>query len=270
MRSKMFHSFSGFGRTRLDLPAGPAPHRTRTIVVKPEAIPDIYLGQISELLKTYLNAELGPDQVIPYMSRVYRRFVLLTSANGRLLCGFAGVGLVPVESTQLLYLGAAVVRSGYRGGSKLYRPLLYHILAHRLKHPQQDLYVFGAMVNPYAYAALSRRITTLRPTPTDPDLPDAIKRKTIVGLKQLYDIQDSGRFNLEKGIVYPALSMQPLEEKPVDLDNPALRFFVERNPEYRNGVGLIFAAPVTAQTIRDAFESLVLTELPRLRSGPSA
>lgn len=231
--------------------------QTKTMILNPDAIPDIYLGQISALLKIYLAFDLPPDQVKAYFGRKYEQFVLLTSEDGAELYGFAGLNILDVEQTQLIYLGAVVVKAGFRGRGKIYRPIFYRALRQKIRQPWKKIYLFGATVNPYAYACIARRINTVLPSPEVPDLPEPVKRIAIKGLQKIYNLDKPEHFDLEKGYVYPAISVQPLEERPVDLSNPTLKFFVDRNPNYKTGVALIFVMPLTMRTLGQGFKALI-------------
>lgn len=228
--------------------------QTKTFSMKPEDIPTNYLNQIADLLDRYLNFRMPLTALIPYFSQAYSRFYLTTSADGRRVHGCAGINILDVNNVQMIYLGAVVVEARFRGIATLYQPIFRDVLCERMARPHQRSYLFGAIVNPYAYAALAKRFYTLLPSPTQPQLPEDLLELTVEGLSMLYG---SGlAFDCEQGLVQPSVSLTAVAEKPLDCNNSVLNFYVERNPKYREGVGLIYAVPLTFGTFAGAWRSL--------------
>ena len=245
----------------------PAAKTTKTMAVNPSELPGHYPAQISALYKTYLNIDMAPEQVIPYHSQVYQKLVLMTSKDGRLLRGLIGFTVMEVEGRQLIYVGALVVQAGFRGGSKLYLPLFFKVLAHKLRHLHSKSYLFGAIVNPYAYAAGARRINSMLPSPDAPTISASLLDLAISGLKTLYGLDDARHFDRQRGLVHSPIALQPVIEKPLDLNQPHLRFFAERNPDFQSGVALIYMVPLTAQMLGHVFTTLVLKPRHRAAAG---
>lgn len=221
--------------------------QTKTFTIQPEKIPPHYITQISDLLKRYLHFDMAPEALIPYFSRAYSRFYLMTSADAKRVHGIAGTNVLTVDNVQLIYLGAVVVEAGFRGISTLYQPIYRDVLTRRIARPHQRSYLFGAIVNPYAYAAMARRFSTLYPSPAHPTLGTEMLDLTVSGLTELYGTKLD--FDREQGLVRPTVAMAPVAEKPLDSHNDALNFYAARNPGYREGVGLIYAVPLTVGTL---------------------
>ena len=61
--------------------------QTETIIVVPQDIPAMYMEQIADLLRRYLNVQMTPSALVPYFAQAYSQFYLLTSADGRRVQG---------------------------------------------------------------------------------------------------------------------------------------------------------------------------------------
>jgi hypothetical protein len=235
------------------------PKQTKTFTMKPEEIPANYVDQIADLLWRYLQFKMAPDALIPYFSRAYSRFYLTTSADGKQVLGCAGINVLEIDGIQMVYLGAVVVEAGSRGTAALYQPIFRDVLRHRLACPHQKSYLFGAIVNPYAYAAMARRFGTLYPSPAHPTLGTEMLELAASGLTKLYGTGLD--FDRTQGLVRPPVAMAPVAEKPLDSRNTALNFYAERNPGYREGVGLIYAVPLSLGTFAGVWRSLRTTRV---------
>ena len=232
-----------------------ATHRqTRTFSMKPQEIPTAYVDQIAALLSKYLNFEMAPDALIPYFSRAYSQFYLLTSADGQRVHGCGGINVLDIGNVRMIYLGAVVVETGFRGISTLYQPIFRDVLGHRLARPHQSCYLFGAIVNPYAYAAMAKRFTGLMPSPAHPQLDEEVLDLAVDGLTKLYG--EGLQFDRAQGLVKPKVSLSAVAERPLGRGNAAIDFYVDRNPEYQTGMGLIFVVPLTLGLFVDAWRSL--------------
>ena len=232
-------------------------HRqTRTFSMKPQEIPTNYIDQIAALLSKYLNFEMAPDALIPYFSRAYSQFYLLTSADGQRVHGCGGINVLDIGNERMIYLGAVVVETGFRGISTLYQPIFRDVLRHRLARPQRASHLFGAIVSPYAYAAMAKRFTGLMPAPAQPRLDDEVLGLAIDGLTELYG--QGLQFDRERGLVRPRVSLSAVAERPLKRGNAAIDFYLERNPAYQTGMGLIFAVPLTLGMFVDTWRSMRL------------
>lgn len=222
--------------------------RTKIVVMKPVNLPANYLLQIATLLKKHLGCEMEMEQLAPYINRAYEKFFLLTSADASRVHGFAGLRILEKDNLRLAYVGAVVIDSGMRGGNRLYTPMARALICEKLRHPFQKLVVFGGMVNPYAYAALARRTGSVLPSPQMPDIPPELKSKVIWGLQELYGFEDA-LFDEDRGLLKPTIHLEPRQETPLDTSNPHLSFFEKRNPQYKEGVALLYAAPLTMRNL---------------------
>ena len=154
----------------------------------------------------------------------------------------------------MIYLGAVVVEAGFRGISTLYQPIFRDILRLRRLHLNQESFLFGAVANPYAYAALAKRVHTLLPAPAHPRLETHILDRTVEGLSRLYGTGLD--FDRTNGLVRPSIALSPVAEKQPNRRDAMLNFFVARNPGYQEGVGLLYAAPLTLGTFANAWHVL--------------
>lgn len=195
--------------------------------------------------------------MVPYFSRAYEHFYLLTSADESHVYGFAGLRCLDAGDMRLAYIGAVVVEPSMRGGNKLYLPIVRALIMEKLRHPRKKLTIFGGIVNPYAYAAFARRTNWILPSPKSQNIPIELRSKVINAMQVLYGFDDT-QINIEKGTVLPNISLEPLQEKPLDENNPFLTFFAQRNPHFREGVALLYVVPLTLNALCQTFARFTL------------
>jgi CRP-like cAMP-binding protein len=136
----------------------------------------------------------------------------------------------------------------YRGDSINMRFGLKQLLCYLLKNPGRQAYYLGALVHPAAYTLMAHHFETLWPQPKQDTPPkllalmDALARE--FGLERVNPEQP-----LVRHVGWKPRDTEAEREYWRRCDKPAARFFVEANPGYVQGHGLLTMVPLSAANV---------------------
>lgn len=193
------------------------------------------------------------------------------AAHNRLLlvrCGAQVVGYAALHAFWIDADGPALVLRGEVGLLPAFRRrtlfgwfFAREIGALRLRHPCLPMWIFACPVNPATYRMLSRYAPVLHPHWSQPT-PDAVQ----AWMEQLAD-----RFGLPRTGSDPAIRdvgwatrETPAERRAWrDSAHPATRLYLERNPSYPQGHGMLILIPVDLARVASGIGRLVAHQLRR-------
>ena len=198
--------------------------------------------------------------------RKFDRIFLYRRRDG-VLRGFMGIRdrtlcLPDASRIRCIYFGQACFRPEDRGsGMAVVAPLLLSV-GHVLRFPgRRALGWFDALtVRPYLMS--HRAAAEVYPDPRRPTPPELIEVRDRLGHTYYGDAYDPARGVIRK-------TARLVSEPPVDparLADPLVRHYVELNPGYVDGDGLLVLVPVTMATVRRALRRILKVR----RRGPSA
>ena len=169
------------------------------------------------------------------------------------------------NTTIIVMRAQAGMLRAFRGRNRSMPFTLMKVLAYRLRHPLHPMFFFGAMIHPSSYLLCDKYISHIWPArgqslsyphlklvercieafrlpPVNPSNPRVVK----VGIRTLDDDADQHYWS--------------------HCDKPAVRFFLEHNPDYQSGNGLVTLIPVSLPGMAVSAWRLVLD---RVRRGVS-
>lgn len=119
------------------------------------------------------------------------------------------------------------------------------VLGRRLaEHPGRPFYGFGLMAHPSSYSQISRYVNVFWPKPNEPVPPDILAFMLDLadefGLKRI-----DPRRPLVRGGAVPTHESEAERAYWRTCDKPAARYYVDLNPEYNTGTGVVTLFPVT-------------------------
>lgn len=179
--------------------------------------------------------------------RNFDYYAIFFSKSGRMV-GFCGIRDGQMRLDQQLYrtvyMGHFSVKPDFRGKSLIPLTLVRLFLDHHLKMRKGKLIVWGDAGTYRSYLVMAKGTKYFYPSP-DPT-PNAWTPKLAAMGKALGHQSVSGTYDPERGIVHSRIQIARQKAYQItekDLLDPHIRYYVERNPGYANGDGLVFLCP---------------------------
>ena len=207
-------------------------------------------SSVAELFK-FLNNHLDSSVNIQAFQKVllsYTYAVLFRERRDGSLRGLFVLSLDRCKKGEKCY---AVLRPGlsffekeYRGGPYVYYVFSYFRIKEFFLHPFTQFYVFGKVFSYRSYAVLTHNLAHVYPS-YNRDTPEDIK-SIINGfadkVKLPGEVYDPDKFILKRETV----AMKEFVSEPGDanINDPNIRFFVERNPDWSKGHQLLTLSSV--------------------------
>ena len=139
----------------------------------------------------------------------------------------------------LLQIGLSFFQNYYRGGPMLYYVVAYHILKELILHPFTPLYIIGKAFSYKSYVVLCHTLPLAYPRydAETPEFEKGIINEFGTSVKLLNEVYDEEMFVLKRERTSMKEGVAVLT--PESLNDPHIKFFVERNPGWRKGHQLI-------------------------------
>jgi hypothetical protein len=148
----------------------------------------------------------------------------------------------------------------YRGGNVNARFGLSLALRYMLKNPGRKVYYLGSLVHPSSYSVFVKycgEVWPRREAQTPPQLQGFMEELAAeFGLEKV----DAAR-PLVRKVGWKTRETEAEREYWQHCDKPAARFFIEANPGYVDGNGLVTVVPATAATLLRLFRAVSETRL---------
>lgn len=146
-----------------------------------------------------------------------------------------------------MYSGMSYIDKSARGLHLLPRTLIYHTMKLRASAPKIPVYLWSDAISYKPYVTTARSTRSFYPSRHEPTPAHVQELINLVG-QRFYGEQ----FDLKTGTVQKAQNrlkdhVAPLSER--DLEDPDIRFFAQRNPQYMEGHGLLNVIPITMTNI---------------------
>lgn len=171
---------------------------------------------------------------------------LFTSRNDRSLIGFCGLRhrLVQLRNGRRVatfYLGLTYLRPEWRSTGLIQQVVLRRVLA-PLVTPRLAVYVWADCLTFRPYLAMARNLHEYYPSRTRPTTEEAAEVIDILGATYYGDCFDAERGTVRK--IVRRIKPHEARVSTTDLQDPDIRFFVERNAGHGSGDGLIAVFPM--------------------------
>ncbi|HEX6024211.1 MAG TPA: cyclic nucleotide-binding domain-containing protein [Solirubrobacter sp.] len=153
------------------------------------------------------------------------------------------------RETLVLRAEAGLLRE-YRGGNANTSFGLRYALRHLLRHPGWPAYYLGSLVHPSSYALFARYTPALWPRADAQTPPELLafmhELANDFGLTRVDPANP-----LVRHVGWRTIESEVERDYWMRSDKPAARFFVEANPGFPDGHGLVTLVPITARTVAD-------------------
>jgi CRP-like cAMP-binding protein len=157
-------------------------------------------------------------------------------------------------STAVLRAEAGTLRE-YRGGNVNARFGLSLALRYMVKNPGRKVYYLGSLVHPSSYGVFVKycgEVWPRRDSPTPPKLAAFMEELAAeFGLRKVDETRP-----LVRQVGWRTRETEAEREYWRQCDKPAARFFIESNPGYGEGHGLVTLVPATASTVLRVLRAL--------------
>jgi hypothetical protein len=174
------------------------------------------------------------------------KIVILYEQNG-VPVGFNLVRLdvFELDGKRLCAVGSnAGFLPGYRGGSRTFPDAIAAVLPYRLRWPGLSMWFVSAVVHPNAYALLADTCPEVFPSVGRP-APRADEARVLLAALARWNLPVEG--NDPSRLRAPVCTVIDAAQPPGD--SPHARFFLERVPDFAEGVALAVCAPITLRTL---------------------
>ena len=179
------------------------------------------------------------------------------------MIGFTAIRMrsmvVGLKKYMTFYLGQSVLLSDYRGQSLIPKTCVCLFIKHYIRNPFMPIYVWCDALTYKPYLLFANAFKNYYPAPM-------VEKNEVIAqlLRQIGDAYYSDSFDEETGTVRKATNViadahSSIYEK--DLQNPAIRFFVEKNPKHNMGHGLLTLAPVSFKNMISLVKHLWIKKL---------
>jgi CRP-like cAMP-binding protein len=143
----------------------------------------------------------------------------------------------------------------YRGNNANMRFGLKRMLDYMLKHPGRRMFYMGSLVHPSSYSLLARYFDEIWPRAEQEVAPELLafmdELATEFGLERV-DASNP----LVREVGWRTRESEMEREYWLHCDKPAARYFVEANPGYSEGHGLVTLVPLTASNVMSMIRSM--------------
>ena len=169
----------------------------------------------------------------------------------QMLVGFTGFRTKKVTTSkgtfQTLYIGQTVIQDEYRGKSLIPGTCCWIFIKHFLTKPFTPLYVWCDSLTYKPYLLFANSLKKYYPSRHEPT-PSHIKALT----HELGAHYYKTNYNPENGTVqkpFNAITDNTATITEQHLANPDIRFYAQKNSDYKDGHGLIILAPITLSNL---------------------
>ncbi|TDR82832.1 hypothetical protein [Paludibacterium purpuratum] len=150
----------------------------------------------------------------------------------------------------------------YRRGNSMTPFILHAMLNYRLRHPLRQVYFFAMLIHPSSYLLCDKYARHLWPRPARPLSPESWH------FLQRCLAHFGHKVQQEAGPQAVPVGLHTLEREAdrafwKGSDKPAVRFFLQHNPGYTDGQGLVTLAPLSLSNLLTVASRLLSDRLQR-------
>lgn len=226
-----------------------------------------------ELYDTHIQIFKGVDkeQFAKYVvySKAQHNWIKVFRNRGDAVVGYTTVHIFEVElqgATVAVFRMEAGLLRNYRGGGSPRSFIMKQVLKYALKHPRRKLFTLSTLVHPSSYLVLAGTAPTIYPHP-DYEPPQHIQELIfrLADEFELEAVEGGGPYTRKVGWITEQLPRETAFWK----NNPRklVQFFLEMNPGYTEGDGLLTVIPVTIRETLKAQRRVLGKKINSLASG---
>lgn len=216
--------------------------------VDPATLDDAFIDELYEMYHPYFNT--GRAEFFDRMRHQINNLALFYSPCGDELVGFNGLRLGRFElqdgrSAMTVYLGLAIIIPEWRGRLLVQRMVIRMFLELRWLDPTDPIFVWCDALTVRPFLVASRYLSEYYPAP-NVETPEHIQELR----RRLGETYYSDTFDPERCVVKKASRKVKQHELSLqDRDDPLVQYYVECNPGYIDGDGLIIIQPATFENL---------------------
>jgi CRP-like cAMP-binding protein len=154
-----------------------------------------------------------------------------------------------------VFRAAAGSLRAYRGGSITMRFGLKRLLCYLLKNPGRQVYYLGALVHPSSYTLMAHHFGTLWPR-REQDTPPKVLALMDVMAQEFGLERVDPEHPLVRRVGWRPRDTEAEREYWRHCDKPAARFYLEANPGYVEGHGLLTMVPLSAANVMELMRTV--------------
>ena len=218
--------------------------RLHVYVCQTDLLDEVSVNELYRFLTKMMDSEVTITQFCSVLLS-YKYAILCRERKDGSLRGVMlfGVDRREINGSKytLLRLGLASFQNYYRGGPLFYYVAAYHVLKEKICHPFTPVYIIGKLFSYKSYMVLCRNMphTYPRHNMETPEFVRNLINEYGKRAKMENEIYDPETFILKRETTTLKEGVVPLTK--ADLEEPNIKFFVERNPGWEKGHQMITA-----------------------------
>lgn len=165
--------------------------------------------------------------------------------------------------TAIVRMEAGSLRA-YRGSNRNTRFVLGQIARYKRRHPLRPIYYLGTLVHPSSYAAFAKYAEQIWPAPDREPAPEI--RAFMAELARTFELEPVDPGNpLVVHVGWRTRDSEAERSYWRSCDKPTARFFVQQNPHYSQGQGLMTLVPIRASGLARTMRLIIGDQVSRRR-----
>ncbi len=183
-------------------------------------------------------------------SGAYKTYVMVYRNHNKEVVGFFALHLFYVEvagKRTLVFRGQIGLLQEYRRSKANMYFVLFIILLYRLRHPLSPVYCFLSIINPSMYAVLVKCLVLATPRYDRKNLSNAMLIDRLREIFEFDKVEESNSWTTN--VRWTSMPSEGEINYWNNSSNPHIKYFLELNPDFKNGVGLITLMPFSWKNI---------------------
>ena len=241
-------------------------------ICKTELLDEVSVNELYTFLRKMIDADITVKDFHHSVLLSYDSVVIARERKDGSLRGMALVGIDRKEINGVKFTlfrnGLNFFQNFYRGGPFLYYAYIYYILKELVLHPFTPLYVVGKAFSYKSYLHLCNAVSCYpRHDSETPDFARQILNDFGESVKVPHETYDRDTFVLKRE--FSSLKTGIATVRPEDLNNPHIKFFVERNPGWARGHQLLMLGVLSwSDFFSVAWKALMKSKVKKPRKKP--
>ncbi|OJH39455.1 cyclic nucleotide-binding domain-containing protein [Cystobacter ferrugineus] len=148
----------------------------------------------------------------------------------------------------------------YRGGNVNARFIMARLGRYMLEHPRRRVFYLGSLVHPSSYSLLTKYFGEVWPRREQETPPEILSLMSALASEFGHEMVDPAR-PLIRRVGWRTRESEVEREYWKHCDKPAARYFLEANPGYGQGHGLVTVVPITPSNLLSVARSRMAQRL---------
>lgn len=241
---------------------------TRTEVIRPHALSTEARRQLIDSLyavhqRIFDGVERESFARYVVESKAEHTWLLLHRNESGELVGYFALHLFEKRldgKPQAVFRAEAGSLRAYRGGNVNARFWMERVARYVLKHPGRRVFYMGSLVHPSSYSLFARHCGEVWPRREQETPPELLSFMDTLATEFGLEKVDEAR-PLVRRVGWRTRESEMEREYWSHCDKPEVRYFLEANPGYGEGHGLVTVVPITLENLLSMARSLLAKRL---------